>query len=941
MTLGAALLHSQAVLRPPPDAEAALLQDVLRLIAIVVEDAAAQGPMAGALEQAVAALGDAVRAQVEPRLAAAQQKLRARLNGPRSWLDARAAEFEAAAQDPAAIVALLRSLVTELKGLAGSLTLNRIRQEAQFLVDIFENDLGISPAFLASLGLGLLDDIRGRWQAVDAGSDIALRRRLRTGAAIVIRIRQRLAGYEPPRLEVEPLARAIHRWLQETGVNGVLAEVGCALDAIDAAATTAQAGGKAVLSGPPQPVGAGIVPLENASEYAWYASWLLNDEDIPLLGISDIARPREFVLRFKDPARDTERLLRERFDEPVRAAIDAYDEGSGDPSRELMLTLLAAINVEMQRESIFDSEAIEDVTLTEELEELRRDFREDQSLFLYNRRFLEHALTPDIETLSGRFARWLSRFFLGQLVWPRNQVFVTGDRRFVMCDDKPMIMGEELKWTDAPIFEAGSQGQMWFHFEHISPRVCEGFAQHLSWLAEGGKAVWHLIELQPGHRVGSGIVAGIEITDAVQRLLFGKPLSGYFLEQSKAVRDLGKWLDSGIGLKGLATFGASFQGLHTAAPAGNGFLFWLTVMAGDLVRVAGRGLFVNTIRDVILSFITLLNFRGPRDAPSTLPSQPARNHVKQDPITSLSDSLFLMLLASLHERDDYSVEICCAPNIGDQRARAMAGHWLGGSIGMGLASGLAGSLFAQITAWAEDWALLGKTIGISMLKMFLLFWFMVYLTKENDTDEGRYRAGGGRFAGYPPRGSSPYRLPYAGGDALYVGQANLGLFSHNFISNVDTGRQQTYAYDFGHDFRETITAVRGGTIVSFIEGNPDSGNQQNEIVIRHDTIDAEHDDFGTGPVQTYSVYLHLATNGVTDAFGGTTPAIGTAVIRGQAIALAGDTGNSFHNHLHLHICPDNGTGTAPNRNVSIPFVFGDAPGDGVLKSLTWYESGNA
>ena len=102
-------------------------------------------------------------------------------------------------------------------------------------------------------------------------------------------------------------------------------------------------------------------------------------------------------------------------------------------------------------------------------------------------------------------------------------------------------------------------------------------------------------------------------------------------------------------------------------------------------------------------------------------------------------------------------------------------------------------------------------------------------------------------------------------------------------------------------------------------------------------------------MQTFTVYLHLAQNGVTQAplFGGiapvqesVTPGGGTPVTQGDLIALAGDTGMSFHNHLHMHILPA-GTGGRPDNTFAIPFVFEDAPGDGNLKSTTWYRSGNA
>ena len=164
---------------------------------------------------------------------------------------------------------------------------------------------------------------------------------------------------------------------------------------------------------------------------------------------------------------------------------------------------------------------------------------------------------------------------------------------------------------------------------------------------------------------------------------------------------------------------------------------------------------------------------------------------------------------------------------------------------------------------------------------------------------------------------------------------------YGFCHTGDSATQQTYAYDFGHDFGENIACMRAGTVVSFTDTFADSNEDNpNTIVIRHATIDPEHDDFGNGPVQTYSRYLHLATNGVTTAprFAGGGTIVGTAVAQGDLIAKAGDTGQSFHNHLHIDIVPDDGTGN-PSDDFAIPFVFEDVGGDGVPKSLTWYRSG--
>ena len=48
--------------------------------------------------------------------------------------------------------------------------------------------------------------------------------------------------------------------------------------------------------------------------------------------------------------------------------------------------------------------------------------------------------------------------------------------------------------------------------------------------------------------------------------------------------------------------------------------------------------------------------------------------------------------------------------------------------------------------------------------------------------------------------------------------------------------------------------------------------------------------------------------------------LGQVVTRGQPIMAAGDTGKSFHNHLHMEVHRDDGTGN-PDTSTTLPFVF--------------------
>jgi hypothetical protein len=635
--------------------------------------------------------------------------------------------------------------------------------------------------------------------------------------------------------------------------------------------------------------------------------------------------------------------LRDTFSAAQQATLRAAaDAATGTAlSREAAVLLAAKLNEIVQGDLFYDGERFEGLTIPAELLELTNEAIGDQNVLLANRRFFEHLFNPYLDKAAGGVRRWFGRKTLGLVDWARNQVYVTQDGTTIMCDDMPLLIGENLKWQQAPIFSQSRRGQTFWIFEHVSPETCEHIAFHSAWPTTLGKAVWHLVKVildQPGHRVGGATYASLEFAEALNQLLSRKPISGY-----EQIGDWGKWLASAaIGPRSLALVGGSFQGMHTSTTTGNIFLFWLTVLAGDVIRTAGPATILNLARDLVLSFITLMNFGGPRLGPSTLPDNPAQNHLKQGPIESLMNTLFMMWLVSYYKREDYSIEIFSA---GDRRNRAFT-LWFGGGLAMSLLTGTVTSVTAQIIAWAEDWPRLGKTLGFTALDHVLKFWLIVYLQKEGDTDDGRFTTAGAQFRGYPDKATSPYRLPWAKGTALFAGQSNMGLWSHNDIS---ASSRQLYAVDFGFDYRQEIRAARGGIVQFVFEGNTDNtAGTANQIVIMHTATDAVHDDpRGTGAVTTYARYLHGAQFGVTAAFAlrGQVPAVGTAVNQGDVIMLADDTGTSFHSHLHMDVLLDQSltvvaAGAANPGTVGIPFVFREIRGDGYPVNLTWYESEN-
>ena len=365
-----------------------------------------------------------------------------------------------------------------------------------------------------------------------------------------------------------------------------------------------------------------------------------------------------------------------------------------------------------------------------------------------------------------------------------------------------------------------------------------------------------------------------------------------------------------------------------------------------------------------------------------------------DPIISLVNRLIGLSFQAAIPRDDYGLPF---NNQGGASFGPMYFPWM--LLGAPLINAF-GNLFGTLVAWSISRtttpAQLGKNIGLGALFGTLSFILEFYTAKEGGTDGGRYNPKidpegtaytppRSDFIGYPSKSSAPYRLPYASGSAMYVGQANLGFFSHARFN----GFPQVYAYDFAHDFGDEILAIRAGTVVDFFDWLPDNINPDNTqasaaltasngvmggagwrndtpgwnfITIRHDSLNADHDrDQGGTTVTTYAVYGHGATDGVRNMWQtlyGKTPQqiIGSRVARGNPLMSAGSTGVSFHNHLHLHVqsgpaAPPIAAGaplTGPNQLVApnalsrytLPFVFSDAPSDGVLKNLTWYRSAN-
>jgi murein DD-endopeptidase MepM/ murein hydrolase activator NlpD len=162
---------------------------------------------------------------------------------------------------------------------------------------------------------------------------------------------------------------------------------------------------------------------------------------------------------------------------------------------------------------------------------------------------------------------------------------------------------------------------------------------------------------------------------------------------------------------------------------------------------------------------------------------------------------------------------------------------------------------------------------------------------------------------YPPRYSSPYRLPWPAGQTHFCCQSNRGIVSHR--------NWEEYAYDFKMPVGTTVCAARGGQVVSI-----DVSHDGHGPTMPNNLIAIDHGD------GTVGWYLHLQKDG------GLVQA-GERVVQGQPIARSGHVGRSLTPHLHFQV-------TDRARTATQPISFADVSRQlGIPRMLFFYKSGNS
>jgi hypothetical protein len=191
---------------------------------------------------------------------------------------------------------------------------------------------------------------------------------------------------------------------------------------------------------------------------------------------------------------------------------------------------------------------------------------------------------------------------------------------------------------------------------------------------------------------------------------------------------------------------------------------------------------------------------------------------------------------------------------------------------------------------------------------------------------------------YPDKSTSPYKLPFPGGQLVFCSQAHNGISSHTYL----LGR--IYAVDFMLQNNQMILAMRAGVVVDYCDHLPyGSEAGKNYICIKHNTTVADHDKgIGGAASVTTARYEVAVPYGVQRAFLAKKISpdkiIGTPVNQGDIIMLLGERYGVFEtDRLEVFVEATTTDGFLP----TIPFVFADIADKGIPKYGKYYESGNA
>ncbi len=506
-----------------------------------------------------------------------------------------------------------------------------------------------------------------------------------------------------------------------------------------------------------------------------------------------------------------------------------------------------------------------------------------------------------------------------------------------------------------------------YTFNVFKQETMEAVARHTTWVTNAIEFLMHAFSIEKGDFVSNVGHMSYNTLEGLFRAFAKRPLP------PKAV----------VPVRFGTYFLSSFEGVHSKAAPKAWLGHWVTLLGTDAVEANIYNSLGNSLRDALLSSMTLLNYKGDVGVPSGEDTRPNNRQEIDGLVGALVGLATSQVLVRLVSREDYVLIF--------KDVKTTAGIWLGGGIATGVLAGTVASVGAECLARAVDPYAWLNQLWQAPVQVLLSYWITLYTSKENDTDKGKYNPTGAPFDGYPDPATSPYKLPWEKDKTYHCIQGNQGIWSHNNKAFENgTGTSMVYAYDFALDQGDPLLASRGGVVVDFFDWCEDDKNKStdaplgatipgqstndawNFICIGHDVAAGDHDKKdGGAATTTYAIYGHGRNGSVRRSFAarlGKTEAtitsadiIGTKVVQGQQIMETGNTGNSLHNHVHMEV---RGGGPVPApmlpistypavsrgslSKASLPFVFADEgimsgwpmKPKGIPQSLDWPTSSN-
>jgi hypothetical protein len=285
MSVGSVLIQPQRLER----AEAATpddvgFADVAKLAVGILRDVIGDGHILEQFEAAGVAQAERVLAHAEAGLDHARQRLAALAAAPVARLQTLATEL-GGISDPAEAFAATHDLLATLTAGAEALTIDHLRADVAELLDVVKTDLRLTPDFLEQEVWAFFDDLVERLEHVAPESDAALRSNRIQVIGSLRRLRRRVGDeFVFPELDPEHAAEDLLALIRKLGVSDLAGRVACVGANLGQATQPAQSLLSAVpFTGLLPSVGAAVMPDPSKSddEYIWYPSWLANENRAP------------------------------------------------------------------------------------------------------------------------------------------------------------------------------------------------------------------------------------------------------------------------------------------------------------------------------------------------------------------------------------------------------------------------------------------------------------------------------------------------------------------------------------------------------------------------------------------------------------------------------------------------------------------------------------